>query len=97
MNNYDIDFESDSNLEKRILIVDDQSFNIEALKIILKYSVGLDSELFCDSSLSGHNALQIIKDDIELQKLQNSNPLRCKYNIIFMDLNMPDMGGNEAC
>ena len=29
--------------QKKILIVDDQSFNIEAVLIILKYSVGLDS------------------------------------------------------
>ena len=39
--------------EYKILIVDDQSFNIEALKIILKYSIGLDSDIFCDSALSG--------------------------------------------
>jgi PleD family two-component response regulator len=28
---------------QKILIVDDQSFNIEALKIILKYKLGVDS------------------------------------------------------
>lgn len=34
--------------KKRILIVDDQSFNIDALKIILKYKIGLDTKIFCD-------------------------------------------------
>jgi hypothetical protein len=29
---------------KRILIVDDEQFNIDALKIILKYKVGIDSD-----------------------------------------------------
>jgi hypothetical protein len=42
-----------SSFEKRILIVDDQSFNIEALLIILKYKVGLDSNQLCDKALSG--------------------------------------------
>jgi PleD family two-component response regulator len=29
--------------DSRILIVDDQSFNLDALKIVLKYCIGLDS------------------------------------------------------
>ena len=49
----------------RILIVDDQSFNIEALKIILKYQLGLDSSKYCTGVLSGEKALDIIREDIE--------------------------------
>ena len=39
--------------DKKILIVDDQSFNIEALLIILKYNLGLDSKFYCETALSG--------------------------------------------
>ena len=46
--------------DKKILIVDDQSFNIEALLIILKYNLGLDSKLYCESALSGEQALKMI-------------------------------------
>jgi CheY-like chemotaxis protein len=53
--------------EFKILIVDDQSFNIEALRIILKYNIGLDSKNLCDSCLSGSEALAMIFNDIESQ------------------------------
>ena len=33
--------------DQSILIVDDQSFNIEALLIILKYNVGLNTDIYC--------------------------------------------------
>jgi hypothetical protein len=33
---------------KKILIVDDQNFNIEALKIILKYKLNIDSSIYCE-------------------------------------------------
>ena len=33
---------------KKILIVDDQTFNIDALKIILKYQIGVNTDIFCD-------------------------------------------------
>ena len=33
--------------------------------IIIKYTVGLDSEKYCESALSGVKALQLVKDDIE--------------------------------
>ena len=49
----------------KILIVDDQSFNIEALKIILQYCVGLDADVFCESALSGQQALHMVQDDLE--------------------------------
>jgi PleD family two-component response regulator len=49
----------------KILIVDDQSFNIEALKIILHYCIGLNTQLYCSSALSGQQAFQMVKDDFE--------------------------------
>jgi CheY-like chemotaxis protein len=50
---------------RKILIVDDQGFNINALTIILKYVVGLDTDLYIESVLSGQDALQKISDDID--------------------------------
>ena len=43
--------------KQRILIVDDQSFNIEALMIILKYTIGLDTKKYCEKALLGSIAL----------------------------------------
>jgi PleD family two-component response regulator len=37
------DIPEEPRVVKRILIVDDQPFNIDALTIILKYSIGVDS------------------------------------------------------
>ena len=50
-------FSSDILYDNHILIVDDQSFNIDAMKIILKYHLGLDSSKYCTSALSGKKAL----------------------------------------
>ena len=52
---------------KKILIVDDQGFNIDALIIILKYVVGLDTDLYVESVLSGIEALEKVQVDIEEQ------------------------------
>ena len=71
------------------MIVDDQSFNIEALKIILKYNVGLDSKIYCESALSGQEAVKMVKRDFE----ENG---RSKFSLILMDCNMPGMDGFEA-
>lgn len=43
--------------KKRILIVDDQSFNVDALKIILKYKIGIETDIFCDSASDGFEAI----------------------------------------
>ena len=43
---------------KRILIVDDQSFNIDALKIILKYKIGIQTDIFCDQACDGYDAIE---------------------------------------
>lgn len=50
---------------KRILIVDDQSFNIDALKIILKYKIGIETDIFCDSACDGFDAIEKVISDIE--------------------------------
>lgn len=76
-----------------ILIVDDQSFNIDALKIILKYTLGLDSTKYCHSALSGQKALEMISQDVESR--DPSQP-KTMYALIFMDCSMPGMDGFET-
>ena len=39
--------------ERKILIIDDQSSNIRAMEILLKYKLGLDIEKYCVTALSG--------------------------------------------
>ena len=50
---------------KRILIVDDQSFNIDALKIIMKYKIGLETNIFCDSACDGFDAISKVINDVK--------------------------------
>jgi hypothetical protein len=50
---------------KRILLVDDQGFNLDALVIILKYSIGLDSTRICDKAKNGLEALQRVRENVE--------------------------------
>lgn len=47
---------------RRILLVDDQGFNIDAIKIILKYNIKLkDSDSICDTAYDGKQALEMVK------------------------------------
>ena len=86
-------FSSEINSDCHILIVDDQSFNIDALKIIMKYHLGIDSGKYCTGALSGEQALEIIQKDIVSQTM---DPPRSKFSLIFMDCNMPGMDGFET-
>jgi CheY-like chemotaxis protein len=70
--------------------VDDIGFNIESLKIILKYLAKIDTDLICDRAFNGEQALEIIKKEACQYNLKNS------YDLILMDCNMPVMDGYEA-
>ena len=77
---------------QRILIVDDQTFNIDASKIILKYSIKLSNcNQIIDSACEGEQALDKVKENV----FNNGNK-RCSYDLILMDCNMPHMDGYEA-
>eukprot|EP00356_Strombidium_inclinatum_P012531 CAMPEP_0170484356 /NCGR_PEP_ID=MMETSP0208-20121228/3840_1 /TAXON_ID=197538 /ORGANISM="Strombidium inclinatum, Strain S3" /LENGTH=106 /DNA_ID=CAMNT_0010757671 /DNA_START=2495 /DNA_END=2812 /DNA_ORIENTATION=+ len=78
--------------EKRILIVDDQIFNIRALKIILEYKFGVKASA-CDHAFNGREALEIIEKDVLKQREYGQE---CTYPLILMDCNMPVMDGYEA-
>ena len=82
---------SDDDYVFKILIVDDQSFNIEAIKIILKYKVGIDANSLCDFALNGKHALDMIYKNVE-----QNNFKMCNYNLILLDCNMPFMDGYES-
>lgn len=42
--------------------MDDQGFNIDAIKIILKYNIKLkDSDSICDTAYDGKQALNMVK------------------------------------
>ena len=74
------------------MIVDDQNFNIDASKIILKYSIKLcHCNEIIDSALDGQLALDKVKENV----LANGNK-KCSYGLILMDCNMPHMDGYES-
>ena len=73
---------------KKILIVDDQDYNISAISIILKYVVKIDPNIFIDKAFNGIEAFDKITKDIT-----NHNGNKCTYHLILMDCNMPFMDG----
>ena len=51
--------------KKKVLIVDDEQFNIEAAKMILEYRCGLKTtQQLCDIAKDGEQAVEKIKEDI---------------------------------
>ena len=48
----------------RILLVDDEQFNIEAFKIILKHHCHIDTDQVCDIAWNGEEALQVVKNNV---------------------------------
>jgi PleD family two-component response regulator len=63
--------------QKRILIVDDQIFNINALLIILEHSVKIDCQSICDKATNGKEALKIIENNVNVNKKNGID--RCDY------------------
>jgi CheY-like chemotaxis protein len=77
---------------KKILIVDDQYYNIEAVTVILKYAIKLKNyHEICDYALNGKIAYEQI-----IQNVEQNSKLFCNYDLILMDCNMPIMDGYEA-
>jgi len=50
--------------EKKILIVDDQIFNIDALRIILEMVIQVDVDCVCEKALNGEEALQMVQENV---------------------------------
>jgi YesN/AraC family two-component response regulator len=67
--------------ERRILIVDDEPYNLIGLRIILN-AASNDLDHLIDTARNGLEAFEAVK--------------KCHYGLIFMDCNMPLMNGYEA-
>ena len=53
-------------IKKRILIVDDEAFNIVAMKLVLESIFNLNhTDLFCDEAFNGQIALNKVKQNVE--------------------------------
>jgi len=50
--------------KKKILIVDDQQYNIEALLIILGIHCNINTDKYCIQALSGEKATQLVENSI---------------------------------
>ncbi|EAS04082.2 ATPase, histidine kinase-, DNA gyrase B (macronuclear) [Tetrahymena thermophila SB210] len=70
---------------KKILIVDDNTFNVYALQQLIKTL----KQVECDTSLSGELAIELIKQKLTKNCCQS-------YKIIFMDIDMPQQSGLET-
>ena len=77
--------------QKKILIVDDQVFNLDALIIILGMVLKIDVEKVCVKANSGEDALKKVMLDVNENGQEFSS-----YSLILMDCNMPFMDGYEA-
>ena len=81
----------ESHVQNKILVVDDQEFNINAAKTILQYKLKLDVDKVCVGATSGKKALEIIKEDAKTNKY-----LKSSFSLILMDYEMPEMDGLET-
>ena len=73
-----------------MLIVDDQIFNIQAIKILLKV-LNLKPEVEICEAMDGLEAVKAVKDELE-----GNGGAYSSYIFILMDNNMPFMDGCTA-
>ena len=76
------------NKNRRILVVDDEPYNILGLKVVLQQSGIKNIIQKVDIAYNGQQAVDMVKNG--LYKNYNS------YGLIFMDCSMPIMNGYEA-
>jgi CheY-like chemotaxis protein len=76
----------------KILIVDDEMYNIYAIKIIFGHNFKIKNiDVVCDHAMNGQLALDAVIKDID-----NNSGNFCSYNLILMDFNMPVLDGCDA-
>ena len=69
----------------KILIVDDDEFNIKALTLLLE-----TFKFTRDFALNGKKAIEMIVK-------QTTKQCQCRYQLILLDCNMPVMNGYQTC
>ena len=77
------------------MLVDDQSFNIEALKIIISNIFEVDIKKNVGIAFSGIEAINLIIEDIETNFKLGWGAVS-SYRLILMDCSMPQIDGYEA-
>ena len=70
------------------MLVDDQAFNINALKMMLK-RLKLDEKIYNNVANNGREAVDMIRNDIRING-------QSSFKLVFMDCQMPIMDGYEA-
>ena len=85
-----INLDIKSFIQKKILVVDDEPFNILGMKLILNIIGPKNIHMIVDIAHNGMEALNRVK-----AAHYNHNDEFC-YGLIFMDLSMPVMNGYEA-
>ena len=74
------------------MIVDDEYFNIDAIKCILEtYFKIKHIDEKCETAMNGLNAYQKI-----IKNIDDNDGNKCDFELIFIDNNMPIMDGCEA-
>ena len=66
--------------KRKILIVDDEQYNLEALIGILKYGIKIIDTTIISTCLSGEQAIKIIKDDVAANDYKYSS-----FKLILVD------------
>ena len=84
--NYEIN--SEMNINRRIMIVDDEPYNLLGLQIVIQQTGVANLDHLIDKASNGEQALNLVKDAFKMNKFS--------YGLIFMDCSMPIMNGYDA-